>query len=207
MPESAEQAPPEQEAAPPPRPTALPWEAPGAGIREFFLTMYGIMARPSWALSAPPGGLWPRWVGFTLIIWFLVILARHLFSWAWSPEAGGLTLLLWSILAILLQAAIFLPMYSGAVFLALNLLRRGAYAPSFPLVLRAVCYSQVSTAAMLLPVVGIIVHFVWNVVLLTIALKAGLGLPTRAALLGVTLPLLGFFLLGVLLASIGLGLQ
>lgn len=207
MPESPAQDAAGQEAGPPPRPTALPWETPGAGIRELFLTMYGIMARPSWALAAPPGGLWPRWVGFTMIIWFLVLLARYMFSWAWSPEAGGLAMLVWSILAMLLQAAIFLPLYSGAVFLTLNLLRRGAHAPSFPLVFRAVCYSQVSTAAMLLPLVGIFVHFVWNVVLLTIALKAGLGLPTRAALLGAILPLLGFFLLGVLLASVGLGLQ
>ncbi len=206
---------PEPQATPPPAgsdppsaaPSLLPWEAPGAGIKEFFLTMYGIMARPSWALAAPPAGPWPRWAGFALVMWFLVFMARFLLSWAWSAGAmGGLEMLAWGILGMVVQAAIFLPLYSGAVCLALKMLTQGQAAapPPFAPVLRAVCYSQVSTAAMLLPMVGIIVHLVWNVALLSMALRASLGLSKRTALLGVILPMLAFFLLGLVLASLGM---
>ncbi|MCF8034369.1 MAG: hypothetical protein K9K66_10320 [Desulfarculaceae bacterium] len=194
------------EAAPPP--SGLPWEAPGAGIREFFLSMYGIMARPSWALSAPPGGAWPRWAGFALIMWFVVFIARYLLSWAWSMgDMGGPEMLLWGILGMLIQAAVFLPLYSGAVYLTINLLLRGRPAPPYPLVLRAVCYSQVSTAAMLIPMVGIFAHMIWNVWLMAVGLRAGLGIDRRTALLGVILPMVGFFVLGMLLASLGLAVQ
>jgi hypothetical protein len=183
----------------------LPWEAPGAGVKEFFLTMYGIMARPSWALAAPLAGPWPRWAGFALIMWFLVFLARYLLSWAWSAGAmGGLEMLAWGIMGMVVQAAIFLPLYSGAVYLTLKLLTQGQNPPPFAPVLRAVCYSQVSTAAMLLPMVGIIAHIVWNVALLSIALRASLGLTRRTALLGVILPMIAFFLLGLALASLGM---
>jgi len=197
------------QAPPPPTPPAvLPWEAPGAGVKAFFLTMYGIMARPSWALRAPPAGLWPRWAGFTLIMWFLVFVARYLLSWVWSMGAvGGVQMLAGGMMIMVVQAAIFLPLYSGAVLLTLNLLLKENSPATFSLVLRAVCYSQVSAAAMILPMVGIIVHLIWNVVLMAIGLRSSLGIGLRPALLGVLLPMVAFFLLGVILAGLGLGLQ
>ncbi|MCB2228739.1 MAG: hypothetical protein KQH53_18840 [Desulfarculaceae bacterium] len=209
MPEPGPQdAPSPETPPPPPPPSALPWEAPGAGIKEFFLSTYGIMARPSWALSAPPGGGWYRWAGFAVAIWFVVFIARYMLSWAWSMGAtGGLAMVAWGVVGMLIQAAIFLPLFSGAVYLALNLLLRGRPVPPYPLIFRAVCYSQVSSAAMLLPMVGIFVHIGWNIWLMAVALRAGLGLERRTAMLAVVLPMVGFFVLGFLLASLGLAMQ
>jgi hypothetical protein len=181
----------------------MPWEMPGAGAKAFFATMYGIMAKPRWALSARPAAAWPRWVGFAVGMWLMVFLARYLFSVAWSVEtSGGVSVLLWGIMGMFIQAAIFLPIYSGAVQLTLKILGKGLPAPPFALVLRLVCYSQVTTAALLLPVVGIFAHLLWNIYVLSIALSVGLGQDKRNAILGVLLPMIGFFLLGVFWASL-----
>lgn len=183
----------------------MPWEVPGAGARAFFATMYGIMARPRWALSAMPAAAWPRWVGFAVGMWLLVFLARYLLHLAWNPgPLGGLGVLVWGLFGMLVQAAVFLPIYSGAVHLTLKLLTKGHPAPPFLLVLRLVCYSQVTTAALLLPVVGIFAHLFWNVYVLATALAVGLNQDKRNAILGVVLPMIAFFLLGMLLASLGM---
>lgn len=207
MPEPPPDFPSEPQAPPPPPPPIImPWEVPGAGPKAFFATMYGIMAKPRWALSAQPAASWPRWTGFALGMWLLVFFARYLFTFAWSVEpTGGAVILLWAIFGMLIQAAVFLPVYSGAVHLTLRLLAKGRPSPPFALVLRLVCYSQVTTAALLLPMVGIFVHLLWNIYVLATALSVGLGQDKRNAILGVVLPMIGFFLLGVFLAGLGMG--
>ncbi|MBU1275394.1 MAG: hypothetical protein KJ720_08455 [Proteobacteria bacterium] len=205
MPDSPIDAP-EAPQVPPPPPIMMPWEVPGAGIKAFFATAYGIMARPRWALAAQPAASWPRWAGFAVGLWLLVFLARYLLHLAWiAGPAGGVAVLLWGILGMLVQAVVFLPIYSGAVHLTLRILAKGRPSPPFALVLRLVCYSQVTTAALLLPMVGIFAHLLWNVYVLATALTVGLGQDKRSAILGVVLPMIGFFLLGMLLASLGMG--
>ncbi|MFH2127447.1 MAG: hypothetical protein ABIK12_13080, partial [Pseudomonadota bacterium] len=129
MPESPHIDPQAPETPPPPPPPPgimMPWEVPGAGPKAFFATMYGIMAKPRWALSAQPAASWPRWVGFAVGMWLLVFFARYLFTIAWSVESsGGMPVLLFGILGMLIQAAIFLPIYSGAVHLTLRVLGKG----------------------------------------------------------------------------------
>jgi len=209
LPESPQIDPQAPETPPPPPPPPpgimMPWEVPGAGPKAFFATMYGIMAKPRWALSAQPAASWPRWVGFAVGIWLLVFFARYLFTIAWSVQSsGGMSVLLFGILGMLIQAAIFLPIYSGAVHLTIRILGKGRPAPPFALVLRLVCYSQVTTAALLLPMVGIFVHLLWNIYVLAIALSVSLGQDKRSAILAVVLPMIGFFLLGVMLAGLGM---
>jgi hypothetical protein len=190
-----------------PPPIQMPWENPGAGAKAFFGTMYGIMAKPRWALSARPAASWPRWVGFAVGMWLLVFLARYLFIFAWSLEdtGGGISVLLLGLVGMFIQAAIFLPIYSGAVHLTLRVLAKNGPYPPFSLVLRLVCYSQVTTAALLVPMIGIFAHLLWNIYVLSVGLNVGLGQDKRTAILGVVLPMVGFFLLGMLLAGLSLG--
>ncbi len=201
--EQPEEAPPPllSEEAPP-----LAWENPAAGPSAFFLTLWEIISRPRQAFSAPIRAGWPRAALFALLCWLLIFAARYLAFRLWSTSPSpGLSMMLLSLLGMLIQAAVFLPLYSGAVFFTLRLLVKDAPVPPYALVLRAVCYSQVTTLALLLPMLGLVAHVVWNVVLMTQALSLGLGVNRRHALQAVVLPMAGFFLLGLLFSWLAMG--
>ena len=193
-------------ALPPPL-GALPWEADQTGPLAFFQTMIAIIARPRQALAAPARANWLRAVLYTVLVWLLVFVLRYLLSRLFSPLPGsGLNAILLSLMGYLLMAAIFLVLYSGAVLLALRL--QGADAQDAPLtaVLRAVCYSQTSYLAVLVPMIGLLCHVVWSVILLTQALVLGLGLSRKAALRSAAIPMavfLGLWLIGTWVAMRG----
>ena len=201
----------EQNQPPPPpllteEPPPLAWENPAVGPSAFFLTLWEIVSRPKQALATPARAGWPRAALFALLCWLLVFAARYLAFrlWAMGPSPG-LGVMLMALLGMLLQAAVFMPLYSGAVFFTLRMLRKGGPVPPYTLVLRAVCYTQVTTVALLLPMLGLVAHVVWNVVLMMQALNLGLGVSRRHALQAVVLPMAGFFLLGLLFSWLAMG--
>lgn len=191
---------------PPPLLEGLPWESPSAGPASFFRTLYEIAVHPRPALAAPARAGWPRAVLFAALVWLLIFALRYLLFRMWSPLPGpGAGPMLANLMGYLLMAALFLLLFSGAVQLALRLQNRGGSLPPFAAVLRAVCYCQTSYVAMLLPMVGLLAHVVWNVILLTLALHLGLGLERRIALRAAALPMAAFLLLWIILTWRTLG--
>jgi len=185
--------------APPPPLEALPWEAGSPGPLAFLQTLTAIIARPAQALAAPARAGWLRAALFTVLVWLLVFLLRYLLFRIFSPLPGSsLNALLVSLMGYLLMAAVFLALYSGAVLLALRLQGAGTDAAPLPAVLRAVCYSQTSYLAVLVPMVGLLFHVVWCVILLTQALVLGLRLPRNVALRAAAIPMAAFLALWLL---------
>ncbi|MEW5912859.1 MAG: hypothetical protein AB1814_09915 [Thermodesulfobacteriota bacterium] len=184
---------------PPPPPTALPWEAGSPTPQAFLRTLIAIIARPRQALAAPAQAGWPRALLYTALVWLLVFVLRYLLFALFSPRPlFNLNAVLGGLLAYLSMAAVFLALYNGAVLLALRLQGAGAAAAPWPAVLRAVCYSQTSYLAVLVPMVGLMIHLVWCVVLLSQALVLGLGLARKAALRAAAVPMALFLALWVL---------
>lgn len=180
-------------------PPPLAWENPAVGPSAFFLTMWEIISHPKQALATPARAGWPRAALFALLCWLLVFAARYIFFRLWSTGPGlGLGLMGLLLLGVLFQAAMFVMLYGGAVHFTLRLLLKGSPGPPYGSTLRAVCYTQATAVAFLLPMVGFIGYVAWNVILVTLALNLGLGIERRKAIRAAVLPMTAFLVLWVL---------
>ena len=98
------------------------------------------------------------------------------------------------------QALILMPFQAWMVRLTLRGLAKNGDYPSFLMVLRLVCYSQVAGIASIVPIIGAWAAPIWNIYLLAIGLHVGLGQSKRNAFLAALTPVIVMILLFIFLA-------
>ena len=202
---------------PPPPPAAppadvLPWEDPNAGIGSFFPTAGQFITGPYQAYGkmslkvdlVRPIAYFVIWVLFGVLVGQLW---HYLF---WTRESSGLDLIpqnvleqapwlskmldrptAWSVALLLVIAPLInllvLFIWGGIIHLVLMLF--GGASSGFTATLRVVCYSQTTSVAILIPVVGGIVQPIWGLVLQIVGLSRAHRVTGGKAAAAVLLPL------------------
>jgi hypothetical protein len=195
---------------PPPKPPGLPWEEPSAGLGSIVPTAMAFVTRPSSAFAqmsltvdlirplayfvacalaaACVSQLW----GFLLYDKMLDIVRAMMGPQfekiqPFMNRPGGLQLVVALVITPLI-VLIVLFIWSGIVHLTLTLL--GGANRGFSATLRVMCYAQTSQIAVIVPIVGGLISFVWRLVLEIIGLSQAHKTDPWKAALAVFLPLL-----------------
>jgi hypothetical protein len=196
--------------SPPPRPPGLPWEEPNAGLGSIVPTAVAFVTRPSSAFAqmsltvdlvrplayfvacalaaAVMSQLW-SYLMFDTMLGIVRSLMGPQFEkiQPFMQRPGGLQLVV-GLLITPLVWLIVLFIWSGIVHLTLTLL--GGAARGFGATLRVMCYAQTSQVAVIFPLFGGLVSFVWRLVLEIIGLSQAHKTEPWKAALAIFLPLL-----------------
>ena len=205
--------------------SGLPWDhRQEKGLFNAFIeTLQMVLSKPTTAFTAMKreGGLGEPLIyaliggSFGLIVYFLY---RFAFHWAWTfstradPFAhlfGGIGLILLVILAPVLVA---ISVFINAAVLHVCLMILGGAKQSFETTFRVVCFSGGSVQPlMIVPICGVFIAGVWDIVLRCIGLARAHETDTGRAVLAVFLPLIiccgGVLLLAMMLGGLGALMQ
>ena len=199
---------------PPPRADLIPWEEPNAGLGAFFPTLLEFVTSPlrSFSRMSPTVDLVRPLAYFVALTLFAAIAGQvwNQVLWSWNVNAikgvvdalgqsamwgqiepmlvrpGALQIALGLVITPVVWLVILF-VWTAMVHGVLVLL--GGAGGGFAASLRAMCYAGTSWIAAIVPIVGSLISFIWNLVLAAIGLAAAHKAPLWKTFAAILLPL------------------
>ncbi|MCB2187049.1 MAG: YIP1 family protein [Deltaproteobacteria bacterium] len=176
--------------ASPPVWTGPAWEGPGGYLGTFFRTLRQMHTSPRATLTAAPGQAGAAWpLGFGLVVSTLGLAVGQFWDQVFGTSQLGPDESL--IIVALSPLFVLLGLCLSAVFVALGLSIVRGNKNGFRATFRAVCYGNAPSVWYLIPLVGMVVGFLWTMVSQVGALAGAHGIsPGRAFAAMILVPLM-----------------